>query len=394
MEPNDVKFIVPKDDLASALSWIARSLPAKPTQPVLKGIFIEASDEGLELSGFDRETSNKIRINAQVDVPGRILVAGKLAADIVGSLPDKPITMEYNSTKVLVTSGNSRFELPAMTIEDYPVLPEIPRVTGTIDPHLFSEVVGQVAIAAGKDDTLPMLTGVHLEIDGEQVVAAATDRYRLALRTFTWNPADASAQAELLIPAKTLSDAARSLDPHYTDPIEIAAGSGEDIGQDGLLGISTDTRRTTTRLLDAKFPQVRPLLPTTHKSIATVESGPLLEAIRRVALMSDRNSQIKMDFDADKVVLSAGGGEVGTATETLPCAFAGESLSIAFNPTYLRDGLSVMSTPRVFFGFTLPSRPAIMVPEPAELPQADEEGNFATPDTDFTFLLMPVRLPG
>lgn len=394
MEHNEVKFIVPKDDLASALSWIARSLPAKPTQPVLKGIFIEATDDGLQLSGFDRETSNKIRINAQVDIPGKILVAGKLASEIVGSLPNKPITLETQGTKVLVTSGNSRFELPAMTIEDYPVLPDMPAITGTIDPHLLGEVVGQVAVAAGRDETLPMLTGVHMEIDGENVVIAATDRYRLALRSFTWNPADANAQAELLIPAKTLHEATRSLDPHSTEPIELLAGSGEDIGKDGLLGIASESRETTTRLLDAKFPQVRPLLPTSHKAIASIEAAPLQEAIRRVALVSDRNSQIKMDFSEGTVTLSAGGGETGNATESLPCAFAGEPLSIAFNPQYLKDGLSVIATPRVFFGFTLPSRPAIMLPEPANAPEADAEGNFPTPQTDFTFLLMPVRLPG
>ncbi|HIW95135.1 MAG TPA: DNA polymerase III subunit beta [Candidatus Corynebacterium gallistercoris] len=389
-----VSFIVPKDDFSSALSWVARSLPSKPTQPILRGVLIEATDDGLTLSGFDREVSTRVSINAEVHEPGRILVAGKLASDIVGSLPDKPIHIQFENTTVVMTSGSSRFELPAMTIEDYPVLPELPEVTGTIDPQLFSEAISQVATAAGRDDTLPMLTGIHMEIEGENVVMVATDRFRLAVRSFQWNPASAEAQAKLLIPARTLSDTARSMDANNTDPIEIAVGQGEDIGKDGLLGISTETRHTTTRLLDAEFPKFRPLLPTSHTAIASVEIGPLQDAIRRVSLVAERNSQVRMDFKDNTVTLSAGGSDVGSATETLDCAFSGEPLVIAFNPTYLKEGLSAIHTPRVVFGFTVASRPAILLPEPNELPEANDNGEFATPDSDFTYLLMPVRLPG
>lgn len=389
-----VSFVVPKDDFSSALGWVARSLPSKPTQPILRGVLINATDDGLELSGFDREVSTRVRINAEVDEPGQILVAGKLASDIVGSLSDKPIRIDYEGTTVVMTSGSSRFELPAMTIEDYPVLPELPAVTGTIDPHLFAEAISQVATAAGRDDTLPMLTGIHVEIDGENMVMVATDRFRLAVRSFQWNPAQADAEATLLIPARTLSDTARSLDSASTDPIEIAVGSGEDIGREGLLGISTETRHTTTRLLDAEFPKYRPLLPTSHTAIATVEIGPLQDAIRRVSLVAERNSQIRMDFKDNSVTLSAGGSDVGSATETLNCAFAGEPLVIAFNPGYLKEGLSAIHTPRVVFGFTMASRPAILLPDQGELPEAREDGAFPTPETDFTYLLMPVRLPG
>ena len=146
MDQHNVSFSAEKDDLSSALAWIARSLPAKPTQPILRGVLIHANDDGLELFGFDREVSTRVHISAEVHEPGKMLVAGKLASDIVGSLPEKSISMEYEGSKVIVTCGSSRFELPAMTLEDYPVLPELPRVTGTIDPQLFSEAIGQVAI--------------------------------------------------------------------------------------------------------------------------------------------------------------------------------------------------------------------------------------------------------
>lgn len=394
MEQHTVSFTVPKDDYSSALAWVARSLPSKPTQPILRGVMIVADDEGLTLSGFDREVSTQVRINAEVMEPGSILVAGKLLSDIVGSLPNKPITMRFEDTTVTLSSGSSRFELRPMTLEDYPVLPQLPDISGSIDPHLFSQSVSQVAIAAGKDDTLPMLTGIHVEIDGSKVVLAATDRFRLAVRQFTWNPTDESSKATLLIPAKTLADAARSLDSHNNNDIVLAVGSGESMGTEGLLGVQMDSRHMTTRLLDAEFPNFRPLLPQSHTALASVEIDPLQDAIRRVSLVADRNAQIRMEFADDHVTLSAGGSEVGKATETLDCAFTGEPLTIAFNPSFLKEGLSAISSRRVVFGFTMPSRPAILIPEPEELPAAGEDGQYPTPETDFIYLLMPVRLPG
>ena len=249
--------------------------------------------------------------------------------------------------------------------------------------------------AAGKDDTLPMLTGVHMEIDGSEIQLAATDRFRLAMRTVEWDPVAEDVSAKLLVPAKTLQENARTLDSNLNNPIEIAVGAGDNIGADGLFGLHAESRETTTRMLDADFPNVHPLLPKSHTAIATVEIAPLQEAIRRVALVTDRNAQIRMQFSEGEVILSAGGSDSGTAEETLPCAFTGrDELIIAFNPMYLKDGLNVVHTDRVMFGFTEPSRPAIMVPEPDEIPEADEDGNYPTPETDFTYLLMPVRLPG
>lgn len=394
MDQQTVSFTVSKDDFSSALAWVARSLPAKPTHPILRGVLIDATDEGLFLSGFDREVSTRVHIAADITEAGRVLIAGKLIADIVGSLPDKPISLTSEGSTITLASGASRFDLRPMTIEDYPVLPTLPATTGHVDPHLFAQAITQVAVAAGKDDTLPMLTGIHVDIDGNRIVMAATDRFRLAVRHFDWKPEDPSAKATILVPARTLAEAARSLDPHDNKDLTIALGSGNAIGNDGLLGIDMAHRHMTTRLLDAEFPKFRPLLPTTHKTLASVEVGPLQDAIRRVSLLADRNAQIQMDFAPESLTLSAGGSEVGKATEQLACAFSGESLSIAFNPSYLKEGLAAITAPRVVFGFTLPSRPAILIPAPQELPEADEEQNFPTPETDFIYLLMPVRLPG
>lgn len=396
MEQTDVRLRAAKDDLAEAVGWVARNLPTRPTQPILRGMVFVAGDDGLEIAGYDYEVSTQIRIAAEISETGRFAINGKLVSDIVSKLPNQPIDMHYDGTKVLVTCGKSRFELPAMTLEDYPALPSVPAATGTIDPRLFTEAIGQVAVAAGRDETLPMLTGIRMETEGDTVTLAATDRFRLAVRTFTWNQIP-EGNAELLIPAKTLADTARSLDSSSSEPVTLAFGDGSDgrtVGAEGLMGILADPRRTTTRLLDAEFPKFRPLLPKQHAALASVRIDPLREAIRRVSLVADRGAQIRMDFSEGQVVLSAHGDEAGRAEEVLECAFVGQPLLIAFNPGYLSDGLSAIHTDRVVMGFTQPSRPAVLIPEPEELPEAGDDGMFPNPETEFTYLLMPVRLPG
>lgn len=309
-------------------------------------------------------------------------------------MPNKPVDFRIDGSKAFVTCGSSRFELPLIPLDDYPMLPKLPAGTGSINAKLFTEAVSQVASAAGKDDSLPMLTGVSMEIVGNQINLAATDRFRLALRTFEWEANDPELNVKLLIPARTLLDNARSLDSGLNDSIDIAVGTGDQVGREGLFGVHTDNRETTTRLLDADFPNIAPLLPKEHTAIASVEIAPLVDAIRRVSLVAERNAQIVLHFSEGQVILTAGATEAGHAEETLPCAFTGKELTIAFNPGYLKDGLSVVPTSRAVFGFTEPSRPAIMIPEPEEMPSANENGIFQTPDTYFTYLLMPVRLPG
>ncbi|MBP3088269.1 DNA polymerase III subunit beta [Corynebacterium sp. sy017] len=394
MDDQNVSFQVEKEDLVSAVSWVARNLSPKPSQPVLRAMLITAHDEGLELAGFDYEVSTKVNIPAMVKQPGRIAVAGKLIADIVNTLPAKPVEIYVDGSTVQLVCGSSRFELPSIPLDDYPPLPQLPEVTGAINTQLFINAINQVSIAAGKDDTLPMLTGVYMEIDGELVTLTATDRFRLAVRRLNWVPSVADAQAKLLILAKNLVENARTLDANSKEPVEIAVGAGEDIGSDGLFGIRVESRQTTSRMLDAEFPNVEPLLPKKHRCIASVEVSVLQDAIRRVSLVADRNAQIRMNFTKGELILSAGGNDAGHAEEAIPCAFSGdEEMLIAFNPGYLRDGLSAVSSDRVVFGFTEPSRPAILIPEPEQLPELGEDDMFDTPASDFIYLLMPVRLP-
>ncbi|MGF7122089.1 DNA polymerase-3 subunit beta [Rhodococcus sp. AG1013] len=389
-----MKFRVAREDFADSVAWVARSLPSRPPVPVLGGVLLGADEQGLTVSGFDYEVSAQVRVSAEVTTTGQVLVSGKLLADITRALPNKPVDVTVDGTRVLITCGSAKFSLPTMPVEDYPQLPTLPQQTGSVPVDLFSEAISQVAVAAGKDDTLPMLTGIRVEIEGTNVVLAATDRFRLAVRQLEWMPTAGETSAAVLVPAKTLSESAKTLGGNTLAPVELALGSGASVGSEGMLGIVADGRRTTTRLLDAEFPKFRQLLPAEHTAMATVEVAPLVEAIKRVALVAERGAQVRLEFNADGLLLSAGGDDAGRAEESLEADFQGEPLIIAFNPGYLIDGLSSLHSERVLFGFTTPSRPAVLRPAGEEAPERGESGAFPAPESDYTYLLMPVRLPG
>ena len=388
----DLKFRLVREDFADAVAWVARTLPNRPTVPVLAGVLLTGSDDGLTISGFDYEVSAEARLAAEIASPGTVLVSGRLLSDITRALPDKPVDVQVEGTRVSLTCGSARFSLPTMAVEDYPTLPALPEETGALSAELFAEAISQVAVAAGRDDTLPMLTGIRVEISGESVVLAATDRFRLAVRELTWSAAGPDIEAAVLVPAKTLAEAAKT----GTDGAEVhlSLGSGSAVGKDGLLGISGNGKRSTTRLLDAEFPKFRQLLPTEHTAVASIGVAELTEAIKRVALVADRGAQVRMEFSDDVLRLSAGADDVGRAEEDVAVEFAGESLTIAFNPTYLTDGLGSLHSDRVSFGFTTPSRPAVLRPANNDDPHPGDSGPFPAVSTDYVYLLMPVRLPG
>ncbi|MBN3511587.1 MULTISPECIES: DNA polymerase III subunit beta [Mycobacteriaceae] len=388
----DLKFRVVREDFADAVAWVARNLPTRPTIPVLAGVLLTGTDDGLTISGFDYEVSAEVRVSAEIASPGSVLVSGRLLSDITKALPAKPVELSVEGTRVALTCGSARFSLPTLAVEDYPALPTLPEETGVVSSDLFAEAIGQVAVAAGRDDTLPMLTGIRVEISGESVVLAATDRFRLAVRELTWETSASDIEAAVLVPAKTLAEAAKA----GTDgnQVHLSLGSGASVGKDGLLGIRSNGKRSTTRLLDAEFPKFRQLLPSEHTAVATIGVAELTEAIKRVALVADRGAQIRMEFGDDVLRLSAGADDVGRAEEDLPVEFAGDPLTIAFNPTYLTDGLSSLHSDRVTFGFTTPSRPAVLRPTSEDGGSGGGSGPFPAAKTDYVYLLMPVRLPG
>jgi DNA polymerase III subunit beta len=388
----DLKFRLVREDFADAVAWVARTLPTRPAVPVLAGVLLTGSDDGLTISGFDYEVSAEVRLAAEIASPGTVLVSGRLLSDITRALPDKPVDVQVEGTRVSLTCGSARFSLPTMAVEDYPTLPTLPEETGVLSADVFAEAISQVAVAAGRAATVPLRTGIRGEISGEAVVLAATDRFRLAVRELTWSAAGPDVEVAVLVPAKTLAEAAKA--GTDGDEVHLSLGSGAAVGKDGLLGISGSGKRSTTRLLDAEFPKFRQLLPTEHTAVASIGVAELTEAIKRVALVADRGAQVRMEFSGDVLRLSAGADDVGRAEEDVAVDFAGEPLTIAFNPTYLTDGLGSLHSERVSFGFTTPSRPAVLRPATDDDPQPTDRGPFPAVSTDYVYLLMPVRLPG
>jgi len=196
-----VRFRVEHDTLADAVAWAARTLPTRPSLPMLAGLMIETGAAGLTLSSFDYEVSARVEIPAQVDEAGQVLVSGRLLADIARALPVQPVEVSVDGARAEVRCGRSTFVLPTLPVEDYPTLPSMPTTSGTVPGATFASAVHQVTIAAGRDDTLPTLTGVRVEIVNDKVTLAATDRYRLAVREFTWSPESPGLEATALVPA-------------------------------------------------------------------------------------------------------------------------------------------------------------------------------------------------
>ena len=205
-----MKFIAERDSLVDAVNWVSKSISNRPITTALLGIVIDVSDE-ITLSGSDLESSTKAVFKAEINQKGKVLVPGKLLAEISRSLPNKPITFNLEGTKVLVSAASAKFTLPTLSLTEYPNLPQVPPSSGSLKSDLFTTAVNQVAVAAGKDDSLPTLTGVFVEINKNQLTLAATDRYRLAVRELNWSAVDVNVEATALIRARTIADAAKSL---------------------------------------------------------------------------------------------------------------------------------------------------------------------------------------
>ncbi|SDI83751.1 DNA polymerase III, beta subunit [Frankineae bacterium MT45] len=377
-----MKFRVERDALAEAVAWAARSLATRPTIPVLAGLLLHVDGTTLSVSGFDLEASTQVDVEISGGVDGTALVSGRLLAEISKALPPHPVDVTVDGARLNISCGAAKFSLPTMPVEDYPKLPSMPTTAGTVSSAAFATAVAQVAIAAGRDDTLPMLTGVRLEIDGTRLTLAATDRYRLAVRELDWTPSDPNAEPiQVLVPARALADAARSLS--HGDEMTVALSS-TGVGE-GIIGFAGPGRRATTRLLDAQFPPYRTLLPSDWSSTAEVVVSPLVEAVKRVALVADRGTPVRLEFGDGAVGLSASGENESQAEEQLEVGYDGESITTAFNPQFLLDGLGALDTSSARLLFTSANKPVVLRPTLESSDGAAQE---------YTYLIMPVRLPG
>jgi DNA polymerase-3 subunit beta len=376
-----MKFRVERDALADAVAWTAKSLPSRPSVPVLAGAMLRVIDGRLHVSGFDYEVSNQVDVDVQADADGAALVSGRLLAEITKALPaKKPVEIAAVGSHLELVCGSARFTLPTMPVEDYPTLPELPASAGTVEAAVFAAAVAQVAMAAGRDETLPMMTGVRVELTADTLALLATDRYRLAVREISWSPNDPDINTSALVPARTLADTAKTLGPLGGEVTIALGGSGSG---EGMIGFVGGTRRTTSRLLDGQsYPPVRSLFAPTYASEARVSVAALTEVVKRVSLVAEKATPVRLSFSEDGLVVEAGGTEEARASEAMEATFTGETMTVAFNPQYLIEGLGALNAPTAVFSFNDPFKPAVITP-------AGDDGAVIA---GFRYLIMPIRV--
>ena len=372
-----MKLQVERDPLAEAVAWTARALPARPTAPVLAGMRLQAGNE-LTLSTFDYEVSAQSTIPVQADEPGSVLVSGKLLAEIVRSLPARPVDLTTDGTRTTVKCGNATFTLMLLPLDEYPTLPDMPDTTGTLGADTFASAIHQVAIAAGKDDTLPALTGIRMEINDDKLTMVATDRYRLAVRELRWTPVTPGLSTAVLVPARVLGDTARQMTGGAEVSVALATTEG---GNDGIIGFEGGGRKTTTRLLSGEYPRYQTLLPSEFSAVAELPAAPFADAVKRVALVAERNTPVRLTFASGEVLLEAGTGDEAQASEAIGASFDGETMQIAFNPSYLLDGINAVDSDTVRISFTTATRPAVITGKGEAQP-------------DYRYVIMPIRSAG
>ena len=350
-----MKFQVNKDVLNEAVSFVVRLLPQRTTLPILSGILIEADANALRLSVFDYDTSAQVEIAAQVEDSGRVLVSGRLMAEIVSKLPNAVVEFSTDGSKVQVNCGSAKFSLLTMPIDEYPTLPEIPTMSGSVSGEDFAAAISQIAVAASKEDVTPVLTTVLLETTKENISLVATDRYRVAIQDIPWK-SNSSNEASALIPAKTLQEIAKTFANQGEISISINPSDEKD-----LIAFKANNRSVTSRLIKGNFPAVKTLFPEKIENFAILNTQDLLDSTKRVSLVLERESPIKFTFSSKELNLEAAGGETAQATESVDVQLTGSDVVVSLKPQFLIDGLAGVKTEFVKIGFTNsdnPNRPS------------------------------------
>jgi DNA polymerase III subunit beta len=370
-----VKLRAERTEFAEAVSWATRTVGARVTLPALSGVLLEADEGRLTCRATDLEVAAEISLPVQIDEPGRVLLPGRLLSQLVAKFPDAPVELSGEPDRVEISCGRATFHVRGMPVEDFPSLPEPAEdaAQGVVKADAFARLVAQVARAASTDEARPVLTGVNLEATGGALTAAATDSYRLAVRSLAW---DEGVEGTALVPARALQEAAKAASE--------AGGSLTIALEEGQVSFLFGDRRLTTRLIEGSFPNYRALLPDAHETSVVVDRAALVEALQRVAVvaMGQANTPVSLTFGDGTVDLQAGTQEIGDAAEALPAEIDGEGLTIAFNPAFVLAGLEATGTERIRIELRDGLKPAVL------RPHADGD----EPVDDLTYLLMPMRV--
>ena len=348
-----MKFEVNKDVFSEAVSFAVKLLPQRTTLPILSGVLIAAEGSHVTISSFDYEVSAKTRIDATVDASGTVLVSGRLLAEIASRLPHESVVCELSGTSVSVTSGSAKFSLATMPVEEYPNLPDVEGVAGTVSAEEFAAAVSQVAPAASRDDVTPVITGVLMDISEASVVMMATDRYRVASRQLSWSSSGVGSEGmQALIPSRTLAEVGKTFS--HAGDISITINTG---GERELVAFGSAERTVTTLLIKGSFPPVTKLFPAETPDYAVVSTQDLIDATRRVALVLEREAPLRYSFTGDGVALEALGSEQAQASETIDGHLVGKECVVSLKPQFLIDGLSATHSEFVRVAFTHTDNP-------------------------------------
>ncbi|MDX6450687.1 MAG: polymerase subunit beta [Gaiellaceae bacterium] len=365
-----LRITVSKDELAAKLGVVSRGVSTRTTVLVLGGIQLRAEAGQLHLAATDMEVSLRATVEAQVAEEGTVVVPGKLLLDIARSLPDSEVTIEHKPEEaiVVVTAGTANYRLHTYSAEDFPRLPEIDDAgLHGIDREALVETVARVGRSASRDESRPVLTGILVRFEPGKIVMAATDSYRLAVKE---TPVEGTLpELEAIIPARALQELAR------------IAGTSDEIQlglQENHVVFGAEGTWLTTRRIDGQFPNYRQLLPEQFEYELALPREELLEVVRRVSLMAQRNSPLRLRFADGDLTVSAITQDVGEARESLPAPYTGDAMEIGFNAEFLRDGLDSVDSETIKFKLISPLRPAVLEGE------AD----------DYVYLIMPIRLAG
>ncbi len=375
-----MKFQVNKDVLSDALSFAVKLLPVRTSLPLLSGVLIEASAEGVKFSTFDYETSAQTSVTATVDQPGRVLVLGRLLNEIAGRLPAAPVSFELVDNKVVLSCGSVTFSLQCMPVEEYPTVPQVEGVTGQVPGEEFAAAISQVVVAASREDSMPVIIGVQLEISGTTLSMMATDRYRVAIKDVPWDSGNQPVEHTALVPARTMQEIGKTFGSAATISITLATKDDREV-----IAFHADDKTVTSLLIKGTFPPVRRLFPEVVENFAVVNTAELIEATRRVKLVVEREAALKYTFRDNSITLEAIGGEQAHASETIAAAITGLELTVSLKPDLLLDGLNAVHSEFTRLGFNSGDNPS--KPGPVLITGHTSKGENSDPA--YRYLLQP-----
>jgi DNA polymerase III subunit beta len=348
-----VRFQANRDVFSEAVSFAVKLLPQRTTLPILSGVLIETTDNGLQLSSFDYEVSAQTEIAAEVEEPGRVLVSGRLLAEIASKLPNAPVRFSTEESRIVVRAGSANFTLLSMPVEEYPSIPQAGGEAGLVPADEFAEAVAQVGVAASRDDVTPVITGVQLEVGDNTLGLVATDRYRVAVREIDWDNGTSSGEpVTALVPARTLTEIGRTFG--HSGNVAISITNRDDRE---LIAFTADKKTVTSLLIKGNFPPVRRLFPEQVDNYAVVNTAELIEATRRVALVLEREAALRYTFTGDGLTLEAIGSEQAQASESIDALLTGQDTVVSLKPQFLLDGLGAVHSEFVRISFTKTENP-------------------------------------